>query len=577
MYRKEFRNRLLIDFPGLSEIERNYSQAYQDIFVLSMLNGKVEGTFLEIGAFDPFELSNTYLLEKQFGWAGLSIDIDPKVEKKFRKHRKCDYLTADAVTLDYCSVLPRFFPSKRIDYLQIDIEPRKQSLAALKAIPLNDFRFNVVTFETDFYSSEGGKKEALLIRNESRKIFRENGYLLVGDGIAVNGSEDVFEDWYVDTSTIPLARYSILDYERPFNDSGQRFLTANPHVVATEFLDGQGLGNQLWTYAVTRVIAKKRGIKFAILNTNRFKGQDFIGIDYGISSKSDSFLIESYSKDYSATLNNYRVERKVYDKSGRYDISTADPNILNCPVDCRIDGNFQSYEYIKHNAEEIPSWFKIDELPDKILELIDKSCVIHIRGGDFKNIIPKPYLVSYYSNAIRYMRETIGVLDFKCVTDDLSFAQSVLPAGIEYIGSCNVGTRDSLQANHHMGGPIDLDFKIMLNALNLIIPPSSFAWWASFLNSKKRNVIAPKYWAAHTSSTGLWSTFEIATPGFTYLDKDGNFFSYKQCVSERELLKSTLSFYPRFSLRAKLRNNPKVRHMYSQLLKFFGVTKMRGF
>ena len=37
-------------FPGLNVIKENYSQTYQDMFVLTMLNGKQHGKFLEIGA-----------------------------------------------------------------------------------------------------------------------------------------------------------------------------------------------------------------------------------------------------------------------------------------------------------------------------------------------------------------------------------------------------------------------------------------------------------------------------------------------------------------------------------------------
>jgi hypothetical protein len=49
VYNKDKFNSLKIKFPGSEEIERNYSEAYQDMFVLTMLNGKKEGTYLEIG------------------------------------------------------------------------------------------------------------------------------------------------------------------------------------------------------------------------------------------------------------------------------------------------------------------------------------------------------------------------------------------------------------------------------------------------------------------------------------------------------------------------------------------------
>ena len=45
----------------------SYSQLYQDLFALFILNQKKGGSFLEFGATNGIELSNTALLEKKFG------------------------------------------------------------------------------------------------------------------------------------------------------------------------------------------------------------------------------------------------------------------------------------------------------------------------------------------------------------------------------------------------------------------------------------------------------------------------------------------------------------------------------
>ena len=47
------------------------SQLRQDLFVLSELNFKRAGFFVEFGATNGVDLSNTYLLEKDFGWNGI--------------------------------------------------------------------------------------------------------------------------------------------------------------------------------------------------------------------------------------------------------------------------------------------------------------------------------------------------------------------------------------------------------------------------------------------------------------------------------------------------------------------------
>ena len=47
------------------------SQLHQDIFALTCLNFKRNGFFVEFGACDGQYLSNTYLLERIFGWNGV--------------------------------------------------------------------------------------------------------------------------------------------------------------------------------------------------------------------------------------------------------------------------------------------------------------------------------------------------------------------------------------------------------------------------------------------------------------------------------------------------------------------------
>lgn len=52
-------------------------------------------------------------------------------------------------------------------------------------------------------------------------------------------------------------------------------------MIVTELYDGQGLGNQLWSYVVTRVLALDRGFEFGIINPEKFKGSSFLSLDFG--------------------------------------------------------------------------------------------------------------------------------------------------------------------------------------------------------------------------------------------------------------------------------------------------------
>ena len=73
-FRKNYEN-LKTKFTGAENIENNWSQSMQDIFVLSMLDGKKNGVYVEIGADQPRVINNTYLLENNFDWSGVSLNL----------------------------------------------------------------------------------------------------------------------------------------------------------------------------------------------------------------------------------------------------------------------------------------------------------------------------------------------------------------------------------------------------------------------------------------------------------------------------------------------------------------------
>ena len=176
-------------FNGCEDIDVNYSQTYQDLFVLSMLDGKREGTYLEVGSADPFYNNNTALLETKFGWKGVSIDYNRDETNKFFKERNNTVLCLDALLTDFNVLLSMSSLGNDIDYLQLDCDPATTTLEILKKIPFNTHRFATITFEHDVYRVDS-------VREESREFLTEKGYKLVASDIAVNKS-DSYEDWWV--------------------------------------------------------------------------------------------------------------------------------------------------------------------------------------------------------------------------------------------------------------------------------------------------------------------------------------------------------------------------------------------
>ena len=175
--------------PFLGSKTFNYSQAMQDMFVLTILDGKKEGTYLEIGSGDATIRNNTYLLEKEYGWTGVSIDINIYDTMSFGVKRKNSTITQDATKVNYYDVMSNIHV---IDYLQVDCDPASLTYEVLEKIINSGKQFNVITFEHDVY------RESETWRSKSRELLSKNYMLTVADVCIIPGKS--FEDWWVHKS-----------------------------------------------------------------------------------------------------------------------------------------------------------------------------------------------------------------------------------------------------------------------------------------------------------------------------------------------------------------------------------------
>ena len=177
-------------FQYLEDIEYNYSQCYQDMFVLAMTNGKRNGTYLEIGAGDPYSGNNTALLEKKFAWKGISVELDPNKVDYFKQHRSNSIICSDATKINYVNLLDGLNFGYNIDYLQLDCEPPSITFEVLLSIPFNKYKFGIITYEHD-YCVDITKS----YRDKSRRYLESQGYELIVTNIAANKTSP-FEDWW---------------------------------------------------------------------------------------------------------------------------------------------------------------------------------------------------------------------------------------------------------------------------------------------------------------------------------------------------------------------------------------------
>lgn len=190
-YSKERHEQLRFKFPGSELIEKNYSQAFQDMFILSLLQGKKNGLYLEIGAQQPFYQNNTALLETLYDWKGISIEIKPDLCKMFEEQRSNQIVCDDATKINYTHLLDEFNQGTNFDYLQLDCEPSKTTFEILLSIPFEKYKFAIITYEHDHYVDLTNS-----YRDKSRKYLELMGYKMIVSNVSPT-EWSPFEDWWI--------------------------------------------------------------------------------------------------------------------------------------------------------------------------------------------------------------------------------------------------------------------------------------------------------------------------------------------------------------------------------------------
>jgi len=164
------------------------SEIGQDRAVLDFLGVKYNGTFVDIGCAMPMSISNTFVFEATFNWRGIGIDIQDMRDnggETWRSHRpQTKHMVTDALALDYEKVFQENNMPETIDYLSLDLEPPDITMKCLAKLPLNKYKFNIITFEVDEYR-EGGLERAKV----SREYLAKFGYNLMG---CINRQDDVY-------------------------------------------------------------------------------------------------------------------------------------------------------------------------------------------------------------------------------------------------------------------------------------------------------------------------------------------------------------------------------------------------
>ena len=203
------------------EYPKMHSQIGQEFFVLGVLNLKKDGFFVEFGATNGKSLSNTYILEKEFGWSGICAEPALNWREELKNNRKChidfrcvysssgkrinfkqtqlpelstiaDFEDTDlhslnrkkgeyyeVITVTLVELLDTYNAPAEIDYISIDTEGSE--LEILKEFDFIKYKVRVFTIEHNFTPN----------REEILKLMESKGYKRVYQEMSD------FDDWYL--------------------------------------------------------------------------------------------------------------------------------------------------------------------------------------------------------------------------------------------------------------------------------------------------------------------------------------------------------------------------------------------
>ena len=292
-------------------------------------------------------------------------------------------------------------------------------------------------------------------------------------------------------------------------------------MLATEFLHGQGMGNQLFAYVTTRMLAHRLGYNFGI------KGLNSAG-DSRVNKNWFYFMNLNYGEEVPDNLTRYDEYRHALetDKWLRTDIRLTDKKLLSIPDNHILYGNFQSEDYFYNELTLVKDWLKIRIMYEHDETNGKNICVLNFRGGDMVGNAGAFVPASYWYNAMQHMSEYNPDMQFCIVTDDIKTAARVLP---------------DIPAYH-----VDVawDYVAVKNARNVICTTSTFSCFPLWTSDNLEMCIAPKYWFHHNLSEGWWSLgCSIYSYPTYYMDREGKLFTPNECRVEWEQYKESSNIY----------------------------------
>lgn len=176
--------------------------------MVEQLDGLRGGFFVDVGAYDGVEHSNTLALERDYGWRGLCVEPNTAAYLRLIVNRPgsawvCtlasntsvplpfDGVTVGAGTLMAADTLTHMLKlvdaPPVIDYVSIDVEGHE--LQVLDGMDFDQWTVRLITVETNVYIDGPARKDAIHERLTAR------GFVRIREDVVAPGYGP-FEDWF---------------------------------------------------------------------------------------------------------------------------------------------------------------------------------------------------------------------------------------------------------------------------------------------------------------------------------------------------------------------------------------------
>ncbi len=249
----------------------------------------------------------------------------------------------------------------------------------------------------------------------------------------------------------------------------------------------EGLGNQLFQYALGRHISHKNKLPFKL------------DVSHYLDINSRKYGLHKFNiKEEFASLNEIKKIKNHSENSSYLYLEKPfnfHPEILNIKESAYLEGYWQSEKYFKEIGEIILHDFTLKEsLDNQNKQFAEKikntnSISLHIRRGDYvskpdTNKIHGTCSLDYYKKSIDLITKNFKNPHFFVFSDDYKWVKSNL-----------LVEHDTTFAEHNNDDKNYIDLTLMSMCKHNIIANSSFSWWGAWLNQNPNKIVcSPKNW-----------------------------------------------------------------------------------